>query len=146
MPTQRFPNATVVATRHPPLDSSMYLEELDLPEAIREIIRKGWCWYAVELGGELRTVSAQMLDERSDEELLTISGLTRHHLKLIRQAVARDPGVITNLYPNVTRNEVLPFLRGAFGERVEQRFDPASGRPVRPVQQVAAFPIEANGA
>ena len=62
----------VVVARHvqkPGPDSSMYLEELVISESLREVVRKGWGWYQIELGGGLRTVSAQMLDERTDAEL-----------------------------------------------------------------------------
>jgi len=109
-------------------DSSMYLEELNIPESLREVIRKGWPWYQIELGGGLRTVSAQMLDERTDAELLAIPGMTRSRLKVLRTAIGRDPGVMSSLYPEISREEAREASRGAFPEQVEQAFGP-DGRP-----------------
>lgn len=117
-----------VTTTPPVFDSSMYLEELPLRESTREIIRRGWPWYMVELGGGVRTVTAQMLDERTNQELLEIPGLARTRLYEIRKAIRQDPGVISSLFPNISREEAYPALRGAFPEQVEQRFD-AEGRP-----------------
>lgn len=109
-------------------DSSMYLEELNIPESLREVLRKGWPWYQIELGGGLRTVSAQMLDERTDAELLAIPGMTRSRLKVLRAAIGRDPGVMSSLYPEISREEAREASRGAFPEEVEQTFGP-DGRP-----------------
>ena len=109
-------------------DSSMYLEELNIPESLREVLRKGWPWYQIELGGGLRTVSAQMLDERTDAELLAIPGMTRSRLKVLRTAIGRDPGVMSSLYPEISREEAREASRGAFPEQVEQTFGP-DGRP-----------------
>jgi len=127
-----MPLPTVVKriTHEPPLDASAYLEELDLPEATREVIRRGWPWYMIELGGGIRTVSAQMLDERTDADLLKIPGMSRRHLRVVRSAVAKDPGVISHLFPDVSREESR-LARGAFPEQVEQVFGP-DGRPLRP--------------
>jgi hypothetical protein len=106
----------------------MFLEELDIPESLREVIRRGWPWYCAELGGGVRTVTAQMLDERTDAELLAIPGMTRNRLKLLRAAIRRDPGVLSGLYPNISREEAREASRGAFPEQVEQTFGP-DGRP-----------------
>jgi hypothetical protein len=112
----------------PGFDPSMYLEELDVSESVREVIRKGWPWYQIELGGGIRTVSAQMLDERTDAELLAIPGMTRNRLKVLRAAIRRDPGVMSGLYPDISREEAREASRGAFPEQVEQTFGP-DGRP-----------------
>jgi hypothetical protein len=106
----------------------MYLEELDIPESTREVIRRGFPWYMIELGGGLRTVSAQMLDERTDAELLQRPGMTRNRLKVLRAAIRRDPGVMSSLYPDISRDEAREASRGAFPEQVEQTFGP-DGRP-----------------
>jgi hypothetical protein len=125
-----FPAVVARHVQKPGPDGSMYLEELDIPESTREVIRRGFPWYMIELGGGLRTVSAQMLDERTDAELLAIPGMTRNRLKVLRAAIRCDPGVMSSLYPNITQEEAREASRGAFPEQVEQTFGP-DGRPAR---------------
>jgi hypothetical protein len=123
-----FPAVVSRSVQKPGPDPSMYLEELEIPESLREVIRRGWPWYMAELGGGVRTVTAQMLDERTDAELLAIPGMTRNRLKVLRAAIRRDPGVMSGLYPDVSRDEAREASRGAFPEEVEQTFG-ADGRP-----------------
>jgi hypothetical protein len=126
-----FPSVVSRTVQKPGPDSSMFLEELDIPESLREVIRRGFPWYMIELGGGLRTVSAQMLDERTDAELLKIAGMSPARLRTLRKAIAQDPGVLSSLYPHISREEAREASRGAFPEQVEQTFGP-DGRPVVP--------------
>lgn len=126
-----FPLATVrVTTQQPVMDSSMYLEELPIRESTREIIRRGWPWYMVECGGGVRTVTAQMLDERSNDDLLKIPGMSRDRMYEIRRACKGDPGVPSNLYPNISRGENAQTARGAFTEQVDNDLFDVDGRPL----------------
>jgi len=70
-----------------------FLEELDLPESLREILRDGWRWDWIEPGGGMRTLDSELLNERTDEELLSIPGMTMARLRQVRRAVLNDPGV-----------------------------------------------------
>ena len=69
-----------------------FLEELDLPENLREILRDGWRWDWIEPGGGMRTLDSELLNERTDEELLSIPGMTMARLRQVRKAVLADPG------------------------------------------------------
>lgn len=71
-----------------PFDVSLYLEEMELDDELREAIRAGWFSDYVELGGGLKTVTADMLDKATDAELLAIPGIGTAKLKKIRAAVA----------------------------------------------------------
>lgn len=108
-----FPAGAKVRHRPPPFDSSMFLEELPISEGIRERLRRGWSGDMVEFGTE-RTLSAQMLAERSDEELLEIKGMTNYAIREIRLACKADPGVLENVFPGIKRSEVEPMLTGSF--------------------------------
>ncbi|MGD0205202.1 MAG: hypothetical protein ABSB57_01990 [Dehalococcoidia bacterium] len=70
-----------------------FLEELDLPENLREILRAGWRWDFIEPGGDIRTLDSELLNERTDEELLSIPGMTKARLRAVRRAVLKDPGL-----------------------------------------------------
>ena len=129
-----------IETQSPPGDTSMWLEELAVKESTREIIRRGWPWYMIELGGGIRTVSAQMLDERSDEDILSIPGMKAYRLQEIRRACRADPGLVSNLYPNIRRGENAATAMGAFTEVVDNtRFD-SNGRPLPHVPATAEAP------
>ncbi len=121
---------TQVTTQEPDWDVSNFLETMDLSEETREVIRRGWTWYMAELPGGIRTVSAQMLDERSDADLLAIPGMSRRRLQEVRAAVAADSGVITNAYPHITREELAAYRAGAFTEEVDNTVFGPDGVPV----------------
>jgi hypothetical protein len=90
----RYPTpVTGISTFEEPFDPSSYLSELGLSEALQEKVLAGWRWELVELGGDVRTVTAAMLDERTDEELLSIRGIGRKELALLRAAVKHDPSL-----------------------------------------------------
>lgn len=73
-----------------PFDPSKYLHELELEEWIQQVLLKNWPFEFVECGGGTNTITAQMLHERSDEELLRIPGIGKRALAEIREAVAGD--------------------------------------------------------
>jgi len=79
-----------VETTQEPFDPSKYLHELALSEWIQEVLLKSWPWEFVECGGGTNTITAQMLHERTDEELLAIPGIGKQALTQIREAVAGD--------------------------------------------------------
>jgi len=70
-----------------------FLEELDLPENLREILRAGWRWDWIEPGGGMRTLDSELLNERTDDELLSIPGMNMARLRQVRAAVLNDPGI-----------------------------------------------------
>lgn len=70
-----------------PFDPSKYLHELGLSEEVQYLLMKNWRWEFVECGGGTNTISAQMLHERTDEELLSIKGIGKQRLDEIRKAV-----------------------------------------------------------
>lgn len=87
----RYPlKVAAVRTDQEPFDPSNYLSEMGLPETLQEAILAGWRWEFVELGGNVKTVTASMLDERTDEELLSISGVGPKSLAQLRAAVKDD--------------------------------------------------------
>jgi len=72
---------------------SSWIEELDLDEATKEILRDGWEWDWIELGAGMKELSSELLNERTDEELLSLEGMTLSRLRAVRRAVLNDPGV-----------------------------------------------------
>jgi hypothetical protein len=132
MPRQPLPVASI-QTIQADIDPSAYVEEMvekgDLRRSTKDILLKGWPWYMIELGGGVRTISAQMLDERSKQDLLAIPGMTRDRVYEVRRACGADDGVLSNLYPDMPRAELEKLSRGAFTEVIETRFGP-DGRPV----------------
>ena len=79
--------ATKVEVSQQPFDPSEYLEHLDVSERVREILRRGWRWEFVEMGGGIKTITAQMIHEKTDEELLSIGGMTTGRLRAVRKAL-----------------------------------------------------------
>lgn len=69
------------------------MEELGLPESLREIVLAGWKWEFCDFGGGVRTLDAWQLNERTDEELLGIRGMTQVRLRAVRKAVMADLGM-----------------------------------------------------
>lgn len=87
----RYPmKVTDVRTDQEPFDPSNYLSEMGLPEDLQKVLLAGWRWEFVELGVGIKTITAAMIDERSDEELLSIRGLSPKWLAQVRQAVKQD--------------------------------------------------------
>jgi len=87
----RYPLKVVaVRTEQEPFDPSNYLSEMGLPETLQEAVLAGWRWEFVELGVGIKTITAAMLDERTDEELLSIKGVGPAALAELRRAVKKD--------------------------------------------------------
>jgi hypothetical protein len=93
-PRYRY-GAEVTGVEHTPAPVAWgaFLEELDLRENLREILRNGWRWEFIEPGGGMRTLDSELLNSRTDEELLSIPGMTMARLRAVRRAVLKDPGV-----------------------------------------------------
>ncbi len=85
----------------PPAVWGSYLEEMIekgwLTSETAEILRAGYRYAGghsgrdmCEPGGRIQTVTADMLDELSDEDLLSIQGMNKKRLKEVREAIEKS--------------------------------------------------------